>query len=520
MRRAERIAQEYELKVKDGIFDYEAPYEEILGIYRTARKSLEEIGWVEESLKLINTIQFYKEKYEKDNRVRALEKEKIRRQEEELTIQKKILEQTKREQEKFLKQREKSIVEKKAKKSEFETAKDKAFRLMDRAKGELGQNNFDQAVQLYQESEVIFIEINWKEGILMVRDSIAMIQQRKQLFEDKQAAVEKQKLDKKVIEEKLEEQFAQARELKKIQQEAKREEFLKTQKIKRREEEISEEAYKILEQGTSLLNKKKFDEAHEKYIEARALFEKISWKREVSRINNDLLYKLQREKKTAETLDELKVKVKEEKMEMKALKEETEREVLEQKKRKKEEKRKLKKEEYDREILRELEETDELIRGLKYNEGILNLKRIRKKTEREDFLNRIEHTTNRIQDQAQIPLIALEEIEESAKFKSAYIALDQAQSSLDENIFTRAISELNEAKFNLNELSIGDDYIKQIDELVKGCQEKLGRKPAMEPEISERAPEDHANVLRARLERRRQERKKKVLDLLKKSKED
>ncbi|MHA2397581.1 MAG: hypothetical protein ACXADU_01660 [Promethearchaeota archaeon] len=523
MRRAERLAQEYELKAKDGIFDYEAPYEDILKIYRKARKDMEEIGWVEESLKLLNTIQFYKERFEKDNRLRAIELEKVKKQEEELVAQKKLLKQTKRERERFLKQREKSLIEKKAKASEFETAKDKAFRLMDRAKSELQQNNFDQAIQLYQESEGIFSEISWQEGIIMVRDSIAMIQRKKQLLEEKQAAVEKKELEKMKIEEKLEEQFAQARELKRIQQEVKREEFLKTQKLKRREEQISEEAYKILEQGTSLLNKKKFEEAHEKYIKARTLFEKISWKREVSRINNELLYKLQREKKTAETLDELKVKVKEEKEEMEALKEETERELLEQQKRKKEEKRKLKKDEFDKKILRKLEKTDGLIEELKYNEGILALYGEKKKTEREDFLNRIEHTINRIRDQAQIPLIALEpldDIEDLAKFKNAYIALDKAQSSLNENVFTRSISELNEAKFNLNDLRIGSKYLTQIEELVKLCQEKLGRKPPLELETAESVSDDHADVLKARLERRRQERRKKVLDLLKKSKED
>ncbi|MHA1912835.1 MAG: hypothetical protein ACW97V_00555 [Promethearchaeota archaeon] len=523
IRKAERLAQEYELKVKDGNLDFEAPYEEVLKIYRIARKSFEEIGWVEESMKLLNTIQFYKEKDERDKRLRAFESEKAKKEEEELVTQKKLLEQAKREQERFLKQREKTIIEKKTKVSEFETAKDKAFRLMDRAKGELTQNNFDLAVQFYQESEVIFTEIGWQEGILMVRDSIAMIQRKQKLFKDKEVAVEEQKLQKLKIEEKLEERFVQAKELKKAQQEVKREEFLKTQKLKRWEEEISEEAYKILELGTSLLNKKKFDEAHEKYIEARALFGKISWKREVSRINNDLLYKLQREKKTAETLDELKVKVKEEKKEMEVLKEETERERLEYKKRKKEEKRKLKKDEFDKKILRELDKADALIEDLKYNEGILALNREKKKTEREDFLNRIENTINRIKEQTQIPLIALEpfdKVEDLPKFKNAYIALDKAQFSLKENICTRAISELKEAKFNLNDLAIGNKYLEQIDELVKMCQEKLGRKPSMETKALKEAPEDRQDVLKAKLETRREERRKRVLDLLKKSKED
>ena len=129
-------------------------------------------------------------------------------------------------------------------------------------------------------------------------------------------------------------------------------------------------------------------------------------------------------------------------------------------------------------------------------------------------------TINTIKKQAQIPLIALEpldEIEDLAKFKNAYLALDKAQISIIGKVFNRAISELNEAKFNLKDLIIGKKYMKQVDDLVKMCQEKLGRKPAIEAEAKEEAPED---VLKARIARRREERRKKVLDLLKKSKED
>ena len=136
---------------------------------------------------------------------------------------------------------------------------------------------------------------------------------------------------------------------------------MKIQREKEWERDISEEAYKLLEQGTTLLDKKIFDEAYEKYIEARKLFDKISWKREVSRINNDLLFKLKREKKKDEISKDLKKKRVEEELEMELLKKEVVKERDEHKKKKKEEKRKLVKEEYDRKIFREIERAEKLI---------------------------------------------------------------------------------------------------------------------------------------------------------------
>ena len=71
---------------------------------------------------------------------------------------------------------------------------------------------------------------------------------------------------------------------------------------------MSEEAYELLEEGTELMNSSKFTEAYDKYIAARELFQKISWQREVSRINNELLFKLKREQKQAEIFEDIKIK--------------------------------------------------------------------------------------------------------------------------------------------------------------------------------------------------------------------
>ncbi|MHA2179887.1 MAG: hypothetical protein ACXAAH_00535, partial [Promethearchaeota archaeon] len=515
--KAERIAKEYELKIKGGIFDQEPPYNEVLNIYRVARKKFEEIGWIEESMKLINTIKFYKEKQEKDDKLRALEITKVKKQEEELARQQRLLKQAKKEQEKLLKQRQEALLLREEKVIEFESTKDKAFELMDKAKNELVLNNFEEAIDYYKESEEIFLKINWHEGINMVKDSIAMIKRRQKSFNLEQATIEKERIERLKVEEKLEERFAEAEELRKLQQEEKRKEFSRVQSEKQWEREVSEEAYKLLEQGTSLLDRKKFEEAYEKYMEARKLFNKISWKREVSRINNDLLFKLKRERKTFEILEDLKKKKAEEEEQMEKLKKETERERHELKKQKKEDKRQLAREEFDKKIFKEVERAVQLIGDFKYNEGVLLLVREKRKLDKlakDEDTKKIDEIINNVKGKAEIPIITLEplgDIENLEKFESTYKALDRAHISFEKNKLKKVISELNEAKSNLKKLRIGKKYIDNIDKIIQRLQEKLGRKPTKEKE--DKADVD---VLKARIKARREERRKKVLDLLKK----
>ncbi|MFX0034540.1 MAG: hypothetical protein ACFE9I_02730 [Candidatus Hermodarchaeota archaeon] len=518
---AEKMAQEYELKLKSGIFDYEAPYEKIIEIYRVARKKFEEINWKEESAKLIDTINFYKEKLEQDKKIRALELEKVKKREKELLLQQKLLEQARQEQERLLQKRKESLQVKKERIAQFETEKDKAFRLMDQAKRELRLNNFDEAIDIYKESEKMFIDMKWEEGIMMVRDSITMIINKKKAYELEQKAVEERKVEELEFEEKLEEKLAEAREVRKKQQEEKRREFLKVQREKEREEKISDEAYQLLEEGTNFMDRKKFSEAFEKYMAARDLFEEIGWQREVSRINNELLFKLKREEKQAEILEEIKLKKIEEEKELELIKEETKKEHEEMEKKRKEEKRKLVKEEYDRKIAVQLNKAEKLIESYRYNEGIVIIKEEIQKLnipEKESEIKELHEKIENLGTLSHIPLITIEisgEEIQNANFKAAYTALDEAQISIINKNYKKAISELNEAKYNLEKVKIGKRFVKEIDEKIDQYREKLGRKPK-EPEI-EVLTDEETQKIKARIIARRELRRNKVLDLLKKS---
>jgi len=84
----------------------------------------------------------------------------------------------------------------------------------------------------------------------------------------------------------------------------------------------------------------------------------------------------------------------------------------------------------------------------------------------------------------------------------------------------KTISELNEALHNLKETKIGVKYINDIQNKVKEYEEKLGKKPIeAKPEKEAVILENETEELKARIATRREERKKKVLELLKKGKE-
>ncbi len=74
---AERMANEYEQEIKRGsILHLDCPYEKIIEIYKEVKKRFENIDWKEESGKLIDSIRYYKDKLEKDKRLREIEGKK------------------------------------------------------------------------------------------------------------------------------------------------------------------------------------------------------------------------------------------------------------------------------------------------------------------------------------------------------------------------------------------------------------------------------------------------------------
>ena len=483
---AERLAKNYEFKLKEGVF-LDCPYEQIIKIYRTAKKQFGEIGWEDQSLKLISTINYYKEKLEQDNKLRELEKEKIEKQKREMESKRRLAEKDRKHKAALRKEKEEALLLKSKEISPFETQKDHAFRLMDQAKYQFNLNNFDIAIKLYRESENIFSEIKWAAGITMIRDSIDLIRKKQQEYKYRQKAIKVKKEDALKSVKEIEDRAAKEEDISKLQQEQKRREMLLISEQKQKEKESSDRAFDLLEQGTMLLKRKKFDEAHNKYITARDIFKQIGWLHEVSRINNELLLNLRKEEKESKRLAEYKLKKKEERKEMEILLQEAEKQKKELEKMKVHEKREklLKIQVADQlkgKIKDKIKDANIDIIKFKYNEGIIKFRDAMKMMEKLDWKSEIAEIEKQIyvlKNKTLVPLITLEEFdkeENKDRVQLAYEALDNAQMSLLKNRFMRAISELNEAAFNLKDTKIGKNFIEEIENKSKNYREDLDKK--------------------------------------------
>ena len=511
---AEKMAKDYENTKKKGILKVESPYKEIIQIYKNAKIGFEKIGWVEQANQLINSINYYQEKLEEVKRLRVLEFKRDAKQREELKrIEKETLD-AKHAEEDLSRVREEALEKKKRNAMIYESKKDQAFNLMDLANKELKQNNFDKAVKFYKESQTIFDEMNWPEGIKMTNESIKAVNLKKHRIKLEKEKLAQKKLEKDRVEAQLEEQISKAKDLHETQQEQRRRELTLIQEEKEREKETSDKAYRLLEEGTKLKDDKMFNDSYEKYIMARDLFKKIGWQIEVSRINSDLLIKLNKEKKQTEKLEALKQKKVEKEKELKL--------ILKEADDKQEELDHIRKEEKIKQrvklIQKERDRAHEIIKNLKYNEGILALMKIINKirnTAQDKLVKEILKQIEILENASQVPIITKYEFddkEDIGKVRLAYLALDKAQISLSNNLFMKAITELREAIYNLKETEIGKSYIPEIEDRINIYMKELDIKQTTKPKVE--APKVESDDIRTRIAKRREERRKRINDLM------
>ncbi|MHA1191046.1 MAG: hypothetical protein ACTSP9_01965 [Promethearchaeota archaeon] len=522
---AEKIVKDYELELKKGNLNIECPYEQIIDMYREAKLKFEQIGWLEQAAQIVNSISHYQEKLISDENLRKLEKQKLQKEGEELQKLKVETKLAREAEAELMKQKIQALELREQKVRAYESKKDQAFDLMDLAKRELQLNKFETAIKYYNESEKIFLEINWKEGIQMVKGSIKAIKKKKEKLEYERKLKIQQEQEKLAYIAQMDEKISKAHELKKMQEDQKRQEFLVIQRQKEQERSISEQAYKLLEIGTELKDKKKFDEAHEKYIMARDLFKKLEWAHEVSRINNDLLFILKREMKQTEKLKALnRIKIDKE-QEIEALLKDADIKRNEQEIIKKEEKRK-KREEF---VNEEWERAGGIIKDLKYNEAIAALKKVGKKLKKmgkDKLLKQLNKQIETLISASQVPIITIYDVkkgENIEKFEVSYRGLDSAQISLSKNQHRRAISELNEVKFNLQDTLIGreEGLLPLVENTINSLKNEVDGKSSIstiskpqETEIEEPAKKE--DDLRTQISARRSERKKRIKELLEK----
>jgi len=150
----------------------------------------------------------------------------------------------------------------------------------------------------------------------------------------------------------------------------------------------------------------------------------------------------------------------------------------------------------------------------------LKLKKVIKKLEKlkqDKLVKQMNKQIEVLENASQVPIITTSELERGEninKFELAYHALDNAQISLSNNLFMKAITELNEAIFNLKETKIGIKYISLIENKVNTYKKVLDIKTVQEQKIE--VPKVETDDIRVKIAARRAERRKKIKELMSK----
>ncbi len=475
---AENMAREYEKNLKYKDFSKPCPYEEVIKIYRKAKNKLQSVDWNEQAESLIATITHYKNKLVKDIKFRELEKIKeFEKEKEKLEIQKLTDEQ------KALKDRELDLKRKKLYEAEereklIEQLQEKAFQLMDQAKSKLRNKKFDESIELYDESKKIFEEINYKEGIILITNTILSLKKERETFSQRFEKAKEIEAAKLVEEREMEQKFRHILE----KEREKRKERLSELAVKKKEEKRKgENAFRLIDKASNFILKEKFDKAYEQYTEARQIFGELGWKQEVTKIDQDHLFYLKKKMREVEERKERLKHISREKKKMEELMSESERIQSELEKSSaaklrskylKKEKEKIKLKSKEAESYQALDEANELINSKKFNSAVRLLRKVYS-----EFINsgwkkeaqKIKLKIDGITNQSLIPIIQEEKIEKKEYFKEidrAYNLLDEAERASLRAKYMRVVSVLVEVKEIFEEIQWANALkiiIEQID---------------------------------------------------------
>jgi len=495
---AENIAREYERNLKYKDFSKPCPYENVIKIYREAKKSLKSVGWNNQAEALTATIIFYKNKLEKDGKFRELERIKGLKKEKEKIYLLKLVEDQKVKKEKVLDLKRRKLYETEVRVKQVKTLREKGFQLMDRAKLNLRNKKFDESIELYEESKRIFEEINYKEGVVLMVNTIQSLKNEKELFTQRLKKIKEIEEAKLTEEKEMEQRYKGILEEEKLKR---KEKLLELVDKKKEEKKKVEKAFNLITKATNLVLKEKFDNAHEYYMEARQIFINLNWKQEVTKIDQDHLYFLNKKRKEFQERAERLKKISIEKKEMEKFISEAEKVQAELEKSSatrlrerylEKEKEKLRLKSKEEESYQALDESNKLIDGKRYNSAVRILRKIYSefvKSGWEKEANKIQLKIDRISKQCIIPIILEEEIKKeefNSQIDKAFQLLDEAERASHRSKNMRVVSLLVGVKEIFEEIqwNNGLKSVKQQIEIYKRKVKEKRTKREVE-EISE-----------------------------------
>ncbi len=252
-------------------------FDDAINKYNEVVKVMAEMQWHDEIALIQNSIL----DIERKKRDSQLQKEKelrqkIKREQEEQEFQNQIIDQMRIHQEN-LKQKQIVIREREKELAHREKMKGKAFELLNKAQDYLAITKFDEAIDLYRDIAKIFAQIQWKEEIALIQQSIQEIERKK---------VEKEEWKQKTMQDTIKrenaykefiDQIKHQREIEQIRIEkelelVEKKKLLDADSIKRQDN-----ALKLIEEADELIQQENYNLAIINYENAVKILEEIGW---------------------------------------------------------------------------------------------------------------------------------------------------------------------------------------------------------------------------------------------------
>ncbi|MHA2008120.1 MAG: hypothetical protein ACXABO_20415 [Promethearchaeota archaeon] len=269
----------------------ERQFEKAVNMYQQALKLVENLGpgWETYSSNINNTISNV-EKIKETQLKKIYESQQSLENKEkaELEFQKQIANQLQKERNR-LKQKEIVLRDKEKEIGVMNQQKNKAFELLDAAINSTIQGDYENALIGYHNVGNIFAEIQWKDEIPLIENSIREVEE----LQREQAILKQVKLQEAILRQKEEEKFQTQ-----ISQHLQREkEKLKKQEIKLKErdeelkfrEERREGGFKLLDEAQIEVDQGNFDKGIEILQYATTFFADAQWQDEIRLIQNSIL---------------------------------------------------------------------------------------------------------------------------------------------------------------------------------------------------------------------------------------
>ncbi len=265
--------------------------------YRNVNQIFAQIQWIEEIVLINQTInKIENEKKEQEIRKQREFEQSIKEDAEhsQFLINIKI----QREREKRLIQKERAILEAKKELSSQNVLKQQeAFKIIDDADGFLAQENYDKAIEAYQNALNSLKNIGWTgKYVLLLEQSTRALQFKKE-EKERQKLLEKEQLrnyieEEREFERKVTESFQKERE----KMLSKKIELLKREDMKKLIETKKSEAFSIMDTAEQLVKEGKYEESIEKYYNAELILIQIQFPTDIIK---DTIIKIQEKKREA-----------------------------------------------------------------------------------------------------------------------------------------------------------------------------------------------------------------------------